>query len=64
MTLTSINQDVCFYVMSHDSDFHPSLNNVPSIRDIGNSNIYKYSLHTCEPLLLDMREIWFSFQGD
>ena len=20
--------------------------------------------HTCEPLLLDMREIWFSFQGD
>ena len=22
------------------------------------------SHHTCEPLLLDMREIWFSFQGD
>ena len=21
-------------------------------------------LHTCEPLLMDMREIWFSFQGD
>ena len=21
-------------------------------------------IHTCEPLLLDMREIWFSFQGD
>ena len=20
--------------------------------------------HTCEPLLMDMREIWFSFQGD
>ena len=24
----------------------------------------KPQLHTCEPLLLDMREIWFSFQGD
>ena len=21
-------------------------------------------LHTCEPFLMDMREIWFSFQGD
>ena len=21
-------------------------------------------IHTCEPFLMDMREIWFSFQGD
>ena len=24
----------------------------------------KYFDHTCEPLLMNMREIWFSFQGD
>ena len=31
-----------------------------------NANIVdiQQKYHTCEPLLLDMREIWFSFQGD
>ena len=29
------------------------------------SMVHKYRyIHTCEPLLMDMREIWFSFQKD
>ena len=26
--------------------------------------IHTFPWHTCEPFLMDMREIWFSFQGD